>query len=56
MGDADRGESAFTFLSDVASPLGRATRPLAPLPLSPLTAFTLDRSLPASATRRKLQL
>lgn len=35
-GDASRGESAFTFLSDVVSLLGRATRlPLAPLSLSP---------------------
>lgn len=30
-----RGESAFTFLSDVVSLLGRATRLLAPLSLSP---------------------
>jgi len=35
MGNANRGESAFTFLSDVVSLLGRATRPLAPLSLSP---------------------
>lgn len=35
-GDASWGESAFTFLSDVISLLGRATHlPLAPLSLSP---------------------
>lgn len=48
-GGTSRGESAFTFLSDVVSLLGRATRRAPPARFSfslPLTAFTLDRSLP----------
>lgn len=56
MSIANRGESTFTFLSDVVSLLDRATRARSLLFLSlslPLTAFTLDRSLPASATHRE---
>lgn len=54
MGDANRGESAFTFLSDVVSLLGRATRPLAPLSLSPwqlLLSIARYQPLPLGESR-----